>query len=157
MGETIQAADYLETQFDKFVFRVRRGDLYTTQDLWLRREDGSVRVGLTDLAQRLSGDVAFCKFPRIGTSLARGGQLAEVETIKTTIVVASPIDGQLLAVNDALTDQPELINEDPYGEGWLALIEPGGDLAQLGLLDAEAYFALMQEKLAEEDRKRHGA
>ena len=156
MDEETIGANYLETQLDKFVFRVRTGYLYTAEDVWLHPEGAGVRVGLTDYLQRLSGDVAFCKFAPTGSLLSTGGKLAEIETIKTTLVVPSPLEGQLVTVNDQLTDQPELINGDPFGDGWLALLEPSGDLTRLGLLDAEAYFVLMREKLAEEDRKRRG-
>ncbi len=157
MMERRETRDFLETQLDKFVFRVRRGYLYTQGDLWVSLEGGLARVGVTDLLQRLSGDVAFVKFAEVGVSLAQGDRLAEIETVKTTQVLPAPLPGKLLQVNEELTDRPELVNEDPYGEGWLALVEPTGDAGQAGLLDAEAYFALMQQKLAEEDRKRRGA
>jgi len=154
MGEATDESEYLEAYLDKFVFRVRRGYLYTAEDHWLAPVDGRVRVGVTDFLQRLSGDVAFVKLARTGCGLEKGDDLAEVETIKTTLVVAAPVAGTLVEANEALTDQPELLNEDPYGEGWLALLEPVEKLSTQELLDAEAYFSLMKGKLAEEERKR---
>ncbi len=156
MNEPAAGAGDLEVQVDKFIFRVRRGYLYSPQDLWVLPEEGRVRVGLTDYWQRVAGDVAFARFPPVGSQLDEGDPLAEVETIKVTLVVPPPVAGKLLAVNGALAEQPELINGDPYGEGWLALLEPAGDLARYGLFDAEAYFALMKGKLARQGDARGG-
>ncbi|MCL5256713.1 MAG: glycine cleavage system protein H [Chloroflexi bacterium] len=154
MEDITSSSDYLETQLDKFVFRVKRGYLYSPDDVWVTLENGQARLGITDFRQRVSGDVAFAKFPRTGKNLEKGANLCQIETIKTTIALPAPFDGALAAVNEKLNKTPELINEDPYGEGWLALMEPAGDQAVQGLLDADAYFVLMKEKLAEEDRKR---
>ena len=148
----IVSSEFLEVVYDKFLFRVQRGNLYTRDDLWLRREDSAYRVGLTDFAQRVAGDVAFVKLASPGATLGCDETLAEIETIKTTLVVGTPTDGQVLEVNEALTDNPERINEDPYGEGWIALLK-SADCRPL-FLDADAYFALMNERLVEEDRKR---
>ena len=74
--------------------------------------------------------------------------------MKTTLEITSPLDGVVVRANELLDDRPELVNEDPYGEGWLVEMKPAGDLAAQGLLDADAYFVLMKEKLVEEDRRR---
>jgi glycine cleavage system H protein len=145
-------SQYLEVIYDKFVFQVRQGDMYTRDDLWLRAEDSGYRIGLTDFAQRVAGDAAFAKLASAGATLARSETLAEIETIKTTLIVGAPMDGTVLEVNEALTDYPEKINTDPYGEGWLAMLKPAESMPVF--LDALAYMDLMRQKLAEEDRKR---
>jgi len=153
MGESANV-EYLETYQDKFHFLVKRGYLYTAEDLWVSLEDGLARVGMTDFLQQKSGDMAFVKLAATDKELRRRDRLGEVETMKATLEITSPLDGTVVQVNDLLDDQPELVNEDPYGEGWLVAMKPAGDLATQGLLDADAYFVLMKEKLVEEDRKR---
>ena len=146
--------EYLATYVDKFHFRVKRSYLYTPEDLWVSLEGGLARVGMTDFLQQKSGDMAFVKLDATGKELRKGHAFGEVETMKTTLEISSPLDGAVVEANELLDDQPELVNEDPYGEGWLVVIKPTGDVKSEGLLDADAYFALMKEKLVEEDRKR---
>lgn len=147
-------AEYLETYQDKFHFLVKRSFLYTPEDLWVNLDNGLARVGMTDFLQQKSGDMAFVKLEATGKELRRGDRLGEVETMKTTLEISSPLDGVVVKSNEALDDQPELVNEDPYGEGWLVAMKLAGDPASQGLLDADAYFVLMKEKLVEEDRRR---
>ncbi len=154
MADVLENSDYLETRQDKFIFRVKKGYLYTPEDLWLCQEGTRVRLGISDLLQRLSGDMAFVKLPTVGRPLRKGEALADLETMKTTLQLDVPFEGVPVAVNDALNDQPEWINEDPYGEGWLVLMEPTGSLSRQGLLDAQEYLKLVEPKLAEEERKR---
>ncbi len=154
MNVSDSGAEYLETFMDKFLFRVKRGYSYSADDLWIRVEGGQARIGMTDFLQRLSGDVAFVKFAALGERLRKGQSLADIETMKATVDIPAPLDGVLAESNEALDDRPELLNEDPYGEGWLVTMKPAGDPASLGLLDADAYFALMKQKLAEADAKR---
>ena len=148
------SAEYLETYVDKFHFRVRRGYLYTSEDLWVSLEGGLARVGLTDFLQQKSGDMAFVKPAATGKEVRKGDAIGEVETMKTTLEITSPLDGVVVEANDLLDERPELVNEDPYGEGWLVAMRPAGGEAIQGLLDAHAYFELMKEKLAEEERGR---
>jgi glycine cleavage system H protein len=136
--------DYLEAPVDKFVFRVARGCRYNDDDVWARREGGRVRVGLTDLLQQKSGDIAFVDVKAVGTALAANDELAAIETIKVDLVVPAPLAGTVAAVNPALTDHPELVNGDPYGEGWLADIEPSNWADFDVLLDAETYLPQMK-------------
>ncbi len=156
MADTLEGNEYLETRQDKFIFRVMKGYLYAPDDLWLRPEGNQVRLGVSDLLQRLSGDMAFARLPSPGRSLKRGEGLADLETMKTTVQLDVPFEGIVVAVNDTLDDEPERINEDPYGEGWLVLMEPAGGLPRKGLLEAEAYLKLVEQRLAEQERKRQG-
>ena len=103
---------------------------------------GTARLGLSDYAQQSSGDVAFVSLPEPGAIVQAGRELATVETIKVDLEVQAPFDGEIVAVNEALEDAPELINQDPYGRGWLVEVRPT-QWPLAGLLDAEQYLAVM--------------
>lgn len=143
----------LQVNVDKFVFRVARDYRYNDTDVWAMREGNRVRVGLTDYLQQKSGDVAFVNLKAVGTLLAMNDELAALETIKVDLVIPSPIAGKIVAVNDALTAHPELVNSDPYGVGWLVEIEPSHSTDFDALLDAEIYLPQMQAR-AEMERQR---
>jgi glycine cleavage system H protein len=117
---------------------------YTAEHEWIRVSDGSrtVRIGITDYAQEALGDVVYVSLPDVGTQVAPGAAFGEVESTKSVSDVYAPLPGTISARNDALDDQPELINSDPYGDGWIVEIElsDGADLD--GLLDAAAYGTL---------------
>ena len=97
------------------------GDLrFTEEHEWLRKEeDGSVTIGITDHAQSALGDLVFVELPEVGQELEAGGEMAVVESVKAASDVYAPVSGTVLEVNSALTDDPEKINADPYGEGWM--------------------------------------
>ena len=146
--------EILEVTIDKFTFRVPTDRVYNEEGLWALVEGDQVRVGLADFIQQSSGDVAFATVKPEGTVLAFGDELMEIETIKVTIELNSPVTGIVSAVNPTLEGSPEIINADPYGKGWVALIEPHdweGDRTQL--LDAASYFDLMKAKAEEEAKK----
>lgn len=145
--------EFLQVMVGKFMFRVKPGYLYTEAGAWVSLDaaTGVVRVGLTDFRQQSSGDVAFVELPAPGTRLAAGDDFANVETIKTDLVVPSPVAGEVAAANDALIDAPELINQDPYGAGWLAEVQPATWPAS-GLLDAGGYLTLMTAQAGEANR-----
>jgi glycine cleavage system H protein len=140
-------AEYLELRVDKFIFRVRSGVLYSEAGVWVDYDParGIARVGLTDFRQQSSGDVAFVELPEVGTQVTAGGDLASIETIKLDLVVPAPVDGEIVGANEALADAPELINQHPYGDGWLVELKPESWPAA-GLLDAAAYLALTKEQ-----------
>ena len=120
---------------------------YTKTHEWARlNPDGSVTVGITDHAQTQLGDMVFVELPELGRKVTAGEECAVVESVKAASDVYSPITGEVTAVNEALTDKPELVNQDPYGEGWLFQLQPGEALD--GLLDAAAYAALEAEDTA---------
>ena len=118
---------------------------YSKDHEWARLEPtGRVRVGITDYAQDALGDVVFVELPAMGTVLASGDTFGEVESTKSVSDLYAPVGGTVVEVNDMLTDAPEKLNEDPYGEGWICLIE-SDDAAQFDLLlDASAYSALIE-------------
>ena len=117
---------------------------YSTDHEWAKVEDGRVRVGITDYAQDALGDVVYVDVPEVGAKVERGESCAEVESTKSVSEIYAPIIGTIAEINGDLSDNPQRLNEDPYGEGWMFVIEPTDD-AQLGeLLDAEGYRALIE-------------
>lgn len=124
------------------------GDIrYTRSHEWVRKEDdGGLRVGITDHAQEALGDLVFVDMPEVGKRFAAGDECAVVESVKAASDLYSPVAGEIAAVNEQLGEQPEKINEDPYGEGWIMTIKPDDPAAYDLLLDAAAY-----RKVAEED------
>ena len=116
---------------------------YTKEHEWARVEDGRVVVGITDYAQDQLGDVVFVSLPEPGSEVTAGQPLGEVESTKSVSDVYSPVTGVVLEKNVSLDPNPELINEDPYGKGWLVVIEAeGAGLA--GLMDAAGYRAVVE-------------
>jgi glycine cleavage system H protein len=155
-GATMMS-DILETTIDKFTFQVRTGYRYSRDDLWVRPDDGLATVGLTDLLQRRSGDVAFVELPAAGQQVTAGAPCGTLETIKATQDIPSPLSGTVTAVNEELGDRPELINQDPYGQGWLFQIMPADPpAAGEELLDAQDYFEWMRDRLEIESGELRG-
>jgi glycine cleavage system H protein len=116
---------------------------YTPDHEWARLEDGRLRVGITDYAQDALGDVVYVQLPEPGQRVEAASPLGEVESTKSVSEIFAPVSGVVVEVNSELVDSPEKLNEDPYGEGWICLIEPA-DLADYdGLLEASAYTELI--------------
>jgi glycine cleavage system H protein len=122
--EVLQMHEFLETTVDKFIFRVATDRYYSSDGLWAKVEGDHVRIGMTDFLQQRSGDVAFAEVKPIGTQLSFGDEVSVIETIKVDISLYSPVSGTVLEVNPALDDSPEVINQDPYGEGWVMVVAP---------------------------------
>lgn len=116
---------------------------YTTDHEWARLEDGRLRVGITDYAQQALGDVVFVKLPEVSAVVEASGPCSEVESTKSVSDVYSPVAGTVVAVNQALAGAPEAVNDDPYGEGWICIVEPTDASAYHALLDAAAYRELV--------------
>jgi glycine cleavage system H protein len=115
---------------------------YTSDHEWVRAsEDGTVRVGITAFAQDALGDVVYVSLPTVGDTLAAGDACGEVESTKSVSDIYAPLPGEITAVNNALDDTPELVNSDPYGEGWMFELRPQDESALDGLMDAGAYTA----------------
>ncbi len=136
--------------YDKFVFRVRPGYRYSADDLWVRVEDGRAVVGVADLLQQQSGDAAFVELVAVGAHVAAGEALGTLETVKTTVTLPAPVSGTVVEQNAELEDMPELVNQDPYGAGWLAVLRLDDPSAVNGLPTAEEYRALLPDKVAAE-------
>jgi glycine cleavage system H protein len=147
------SGECLELTVDKFIFRVPASYLYDEAGVWVDYDPARqvARLGLTDFRQQSSGDVAFVELPEVGAQVDAGDDLVNVETIKVDLVVAAPLTGEVVAVNEALGDAPELINQQPYQGGWLVELSPAAWPAP-GLLDATAYLAVMQAQAEAEDK-----
>ena len=114
---------------------------YTSEHEWIRIEGDEAIVGITDDAQDQLGDIVFIDIPTEGDSLEAGDVFGTIEVVKTVSDLFLPIAGEVLCQNEALADNPELVKQDPYGEGWLIKIKPNNAADIEGLLDAEAYQA----------------
>ncbi len=121
------------------------GDLkYTKEHEWLRQEeDGSVTIGVTDHAQSALGDLVYVELPEVGQDVECGGDMAVVESVKAASDVYAPIGGTVIQVNEDLADDPEKINADPYGDGWIVRLQPSGDAGDA--MDPDAYQAFLDE------------
>ena len=118
---------------------------YTKEHEWIRLEGDVAYVGITDYAQEQLGDIVFVDIPTEGETLAANEVFGTIEVVKTISDLFLPVSGEILEQNEALADQPELVNQDPYGERWLIKIKPAADVVFVFLLDAEAYKALINE------------
>jgi len=112
---------------------------YTTDHEWARAEGAAIRVGITDFAQDALGDIVFVELPAVGSSVTKGGPLSEVESTKSVSQIYAPASGTVAEVNSALRDAPETVNSDPYGDGWLCVIEASDPDPLADLLDAASY------------------
>ena len=146
--------NYLETTVDKFTFKVADDRFYTAAGVWALADGNHIRIGLSDFQQQRSGDVAFAEIKPAGTQLAIDDEVVVIETIKVDISLGSPVSGRVIDINPAMTDTPEVMNMDPYGEGWMAVIEAEDwEADQARLMDPKAYFTHMKG-LAEEEVKK---
>jgi glycine cleavage system H protein len=117
---------------------------YSSDHEWARLEDGRVRVGITDYAQDALGDVVFVDLPDVGSAVEQGASVSEVESTKSVSEIYAPVSGTIVEVNAELGDNPQRLNDDPYGDGWLFVLELSDQAQVDGLLDAEGYRALIE-------------
>ncbi|EGT4384143.1 glycine cleavage system protein GcvH [Cronobacter malonaticus] len=120
---------------------------YSKEHEWLRKEaDGTYAVGITEHAQELLGDMVFVDLPDVGTTVNAGDDCAVAESVKAASDIYAPVSGEIVAVNDALSDSPELVNSEPYGQGWIFKIKASDEAEVAALLDASAYEALLEDE-----------
>ena len=126
-------------------YKVEAGLYYTKEHEWAKKlDDGNVAVGVDDYAQSQLHEIVYVELPEVDAEVAQGGALGAVESVKAVSDVYAPVGGKVVEVNEELLDSPEKINDDPYGEGWIAKLEPSSldaDLAKL--MDAEKYKAYL--------------
>jgi glycine cleavage system H protein len=133
----------LELPVDKFLFRFPSDLHYSEAGIWVRFEGNRARIGLSDYTQQRNGDVAFAEPKEEGTQVRFGDEVAIVETIKVNLSIPAPVTGKVVEVNGELLASPELVNQDPYGKGWLAVLEVEADeAAGRGLKTAAEYLVL---------------
>ena len=121
---------------------------YTTEHEWLRADGGQATIGITDFAQDALGDVVFVELPSVGTVLSKGQTFGVVESNKSVSDLFAPVAGRVVAVNPELRDRPELVNQDPYGAGWMIRLATSGEGEVAALLDAAAYRAHVERESA---------
>jgi glycine cleavage system H protein len=120
---------------------------YTKSHEWVRQgQNGAVEIGITDHAQSALGDLVFVEVPEVGRALRAGDACAVVESVKAASDVYSPVTGKVTASNAALASQPELLNQDPYGAGWLFRLETSESAAAAGLMSAAAYSSFLADE-----------
>jgi glycine cleavage system H protein len=118
---------------------------YSSDHEWVRAEDGTIRVGITDYAQDALGDVVYVQLPDAGLEVIANASIAEIESTKSVSEVYAPVTGTVVEVNTALDDAPEQMNSDPYGAGWIFVVELADPADVEGLMDAAAYRAFVEE------------
>ena len=123
---------------------------YSSDHEWVRRVDGGVQVGITDFAQDALGDVVYVELPEIGAEVSADEPMGEIESTKSVSDIFAPISGEIVEANVALEDEPQLVNESPYADGWICVIAPTDEATQAAaemaaLLDADGYAALIAE------------
>jgi glycine cleavage system H protein len=148
-------SEYYEYTADKFVFKVKKDLQYSKDEVWVKNEaNGRIKVGVTDFVQRRASDLVFAEAQPVGTKVTSGGFLGSYETVKMVQDILSPVDGEITEINPLIDSKPEVINRDPYGEGWVAVIKPATSSSVL--LSAEEYFEQMKVKVANELKKIKG-
>lgn len=113
--------------------------LYATSHEWARIEDNEAVIGISSFAQDQLGDVTYVDLPAVGSDIAKGEEIGSIESVKAASELYAPVSGNVVAVNEALADHPELVNQDPFGAGWMVRVRLSG--APEGLMDAKAYAA----------------
>ena len=145
---------FMEYQFDKFTFKVKKSLLYHEDGCWVEIDDQIARVGVNDFFQISNGDVAFVSLFAPNINVKQGESLGDIETMKVAFELTSPVTGEIVEKNKELDEHPELVNSDPYEAGWMLKIKTSnldGDLKNL--LSAEQYFELMKKKVDEESSR----
>ncbi|MEB3862215.1 MAG: glycine cleavage system protein GcvH [Desulfurococcales archaeon] len=136
----------MEVEVGGIRFKVPEDLRYTESDEWIRIEGDTIVIGITDYAQKKLKDVVGVELPEVGKVYSRGEVLAVLESIKATGEVYAPVDGEVVEANERLLDEPELVNTDPYGEGWIAKLKPSNPSQLEGLLDAQGYVESVKRR-----------
>lgn len=146
--------DFITVTYDKFIFKIpARGYLFNENDCWVRVIGNRARVGVTDFVQQNLTDITYFEPAEVGKHVEQFDEVGSVESAKSMMDALSPVSGQIVAVNTQLVDSPEMVNEDPYGKGWLAEIElTDFDADRELLLEAAAYAKIVEKKAAEAQR-----
>ncbi len=120
---------------------------YHKEHTWVKISGGKATIGITDYAQEALGDIVYIDLPEADTAVEANQEISEIESTKATSPVISPVSGSVIEVNDDLSDNPEIINEDPYGKGWIAVVELSDTSELDALMDASEYEAMLKEQM----------
>lgn len=143
--------EFLEFTLDKFTFKVAADRVYSTEGVWAKENGEQIILGMSDYLQQRSGDIAFAEVVQAGTAVAAGEPLADIETIKADLELVTPVSGTVQAVSEKMDFEPEIINQDPYEEGWMAIILASNWASeQTNLLSPEAYLEQIKSEAEEE-------
>lgn len=143
-----------EIKVDKWTFRVPRDLLYNENDCYAKIEGNTAKVGITDFLQNMAGDIIFVDVKEVGTEIEQFDEAASFESIKTVLDLISPVSGTITEANEQLSESPELVNQDPYGDGWFAKIQLKNlEVDRENLLDANGYFQVLKKKIEQERKK----
>jgi glycine cleavage system H protein len=144
----------LRLTIDKFTFLVPTGVVYSDAGVWVKLEAARARLGVSDFVQQSNGDVTFANVKPVGTHLQSGDEFAEIETVKVNVSIPSPVRGTIVEINSSLEQAPEGVNQDPYGKGWMAVVEPSDwESDRVHLLEPSAYLMLVKEQAEAEMKK----
>ena len=139
--------DEIKFTVDKFIFRFPRKLHYSPDGLWIMQENGLLRIGMSDFVQQRNGDIAFATLTPAGAELNAGDEIASIETVKVNFSLPSPMKGKIVENNASLQDSPELINQEPYGKGWIVVLQPEDlERDRAVLMTAEAYSIMAREQ-----------
>ena len=119
--------------------------LYSKEHEWVKMEDGKATIGITDFAQSELGDIVFVELPEVGDEISKDQPFGSVESVKTVSELYAPISGKVVAINEELLDNPEYVNESPYGTAWMITVEVTNDAEVEELMDADAYSTLIEQ------------
>ena len=146
--------DYREYIYDKFIFKVKNGIYYHKDGCWVEVEGNIATIGVSDFFQTLNGDVANVSLYSIDVNIVQDEPLGDMETMKTSIELTSPVNGKIIEQNTKVTDTAELVNSDPYGDGWLLKAKVKNfESDKLNLMDSEKYFDYMKARVDEEGKE----
>ena len=143
-----------EYAYDKFIFKVKSEIYYHKDGCWIEKTDGVATIGVTDFFQTLNGDIASVSLFAVGIKIKQGDPFGDIETMKVSFELTSPVSGGIIELNKQLDSSPELVNLDPYGEGWLLKVRLDDfEKDKVNLMDSKSYFDFMKLKVAEEGEK----
>jgi len=143
--------EYIEATVDKFIFKVATDRYYSSDGVWAKLEGNLVRLGISDFLQQRNGDIAFATLKSAGSPISLGDEIAALETIKVNISLPAPISGEIMEANPVVETEPERINQDPYGRGWLILVKPADwEKDRSKLMEAASYFEKMKRDAEQE-------
>ena len=127
-------------------YKIPNDRRYSSEDEWVLKSGSQLRVGVSDYAQQQLGDIVFLELPKVGTSVTRGTAFGVIESVKAVSDLSAPVSGTVVEVNGALEEEPERVNEDCYGEGWIIAIEPKDDSEFDALMESDAYLAYLGDR-----------
>jgi glycine cleavage system H protein len=145
---------FQEYVYDKFIFKVKNEIYYHIDGCWVAKSGNMATIGVTDFFQTLNGDMASVTLFGVGLKLKQGSPIGDIETMKVSFELTSPVSGEIIEHNKLLDNSPELVNLEPYGDGWLLKVKLSDfETDKLNLMDSKSYFDFMRSKVAEEGDK----